>query len=378
MRNIQYFLTGFVFFVVLFSINSASGFYQGQPQDQFLPEVPGVQVESWVESLEIPWSLVFLPDGRALVSERPGRIRMVENGSLRAEAYATLEVAHIGEGGLMGLALHPQFPDVPFIYAMHTFQRSNGVENRVVRLLHEGDHGVFDTVIIDGIPGGRAHNGGRIAFGPDGMLYVTTGEIFQGHLAQDLSSLGGKILRITPEGGIPEDNPFSESPVYSYGHRNPQGLVFHPETGSLFSSEHGPSGEQGWYGHDEINIIVPGGNYGWPEVIGAPGDERFVDPLVFWEPATPPSGMTFWNRDLLIATLRSQALVRIVVETGDGTYQVQEIERWFADGDFSGRFGRLRDAVTGPDGSLYVLTSNRDGRGSPREGDDRILRITRK
>lgn len=376
MRNVQFNLTVFVFFVVLFSINPASAFYRGQPQDQFLPEVPGIRVESWVEDLEIPWSLVFLPEGRALVSERPGRIRIIDDGSIQPEPYANIEVAHIGEGGLMGLALHPQFPEEPFVFAMHTFQDDEGVENRIVRLRHEGTHGVVDKVVFDGIPGDRFHNGGRIAFGPDGMLYITTGEIFQGSLAQDLDSLGGKILRITPEGEIPQDNPFPGSPVYSYGNRNPQGLAFHPETGSLFSSEHGPSGEQGWYGHDEINIIVPGGNYGWPEVKGAPGDERFIDPWVFWEPATPPSGMTFWKGDLFIATLRSEALVRIVVETENDTYEVGAIERWFADGDFSGRFGRLRDAVAGPDGKLYVLTSNRDGRGNPREGDDRILRIT--
>jgi quinoprotein glucose dehydrogenase len=169
-------------------------------EDQFLPEGDGIKVEAWIENLEIPWSLLFLPDDRALVSERPGRIRLIKEGKLRGDPYATIDVAHVGEGGLMGLCLHPQFQKKPYLYAMHTYRKGDNSFNRVVRLKDLGDHGEFDKVILDEIPGGRFHNGGRIRFGPDGLLYVTAGETFKAEIAQNLNSLGGKILRVTEEG----------------------------------------------------------------------------------------------------------------------------------------------------------------------------------
>lgn len=359
-------------------------------EDRFVPEPP-VRVESWVEGLDTPWSLVFLPDGRALVSERPGRIRLIDDDRLREEPYA--EIAEVetrgrgviefftrlfagGEAGLMGLALHPDFAQHSYVYAMYTHRGEGGAENRVIRLRHEGDHGRLDRVIVEGIPGALNHNGGRIAFGPDGYLYIATGETYEHELAADLGSLGGKILRVDPDGAVPPDNPFPGSPVYSYGHRNPQGLAWHPETGDLFSSEHGPSGEFGLRAYDEINVIEPGGHYGWPRVVGAPGDPRYRDPIAAWpDLTTPPAGMTFWQDHLFVATLRSETLLRTGIASTDGRWRVTQIERWFADGSASGRFGRLRDAVVGPDGALYVLTSNRDGRGRPRAEDDRILRI---
>jgi len=190
-------------------------------------------------------------------------------------------------------------------------------------------------------------------------------------------------LRITPEGEIPRDNPFSGSPIYSYGHRNPQGLSWHPETGALFASEHGPSGEYLLFANDEINVIVKGGNYGWPEVVGAPGKKPYIDPVVVWKKTTPPSGITFhdgrWlsplKNSLFVATLKSQALIRIDLKRENGGYRVLLIERWFARDYDQGKYGRLRDVVEGPDGALYFLTSNRDGRGSPGPGDDKIYRI---
>jgi glucose/arabinose dehydrogenase len=354
--------------------------------DKFLPDGDQVKVEVWVKNLEIPWSLVFLPESRALVSERPGRIRLLKHGKLQEEQYAKLEVAHEGEGGLMGLALHPEFPGKPYLYAMHTYRRDGNLFNRVVRLKDLGEKGVFDKIIIDRIPGGRFHNGGRIGFGPDRLLYITAGETFKSELAQDLHSLGGKILRITDEGAIPEDNPFPRSPVYSYGHRNPQGLAWHPDTKDLFESEHGPSGEFLFFANDEINVIVKGGNYGWPEAVGAPGRKPYVDPLVVWKKTTPPSGITFYNGsllprlkyDLLIATLRSEALVRIRLNRKDHAYKVAEVQRWFAEDYQDGKYGRIRDVVAGPEGALYFLTNNRDGRGTPRDGDDKIYRIVPK
>jgi quinoprotein glucose dehydrogenase len=164
--------------------------------------------------------------------------------------------------------------------------------------------------------------------------------------------------------------------VWSYGHRNPQGLAWHPQTGALFSSEHGPSGEFGLRGHDIVNVIRKGANYGWPEEVGVGGLDEYEDPLIMWVPATPPAGMTFWKGDLYLATLRSEALMRIsVVPRGEG-FEVERIQGLFAAERYEGTYGRLRAAVVGPDNALYVLTSNRDGRGSPREGDDKILRIT--
>jgi quinoprotein glucose dehydrogenase len=375
-----------IFFVLLlisiFSQTSCAQIAGNKPQkveDVFLPEGDRVSVKAWVENLEIPWSLIFLPDGRALVSERPGRIRLIKNGKLRADPYVKIDVEHIGEGGLMGLAIHPEFPRKPYIYAMHTYRKEGELYNRVIRLKDNGLTGVFDKVIIDDIPGGRAHDGGRIAFGPDGMLYITTGETFNSELAQDPKSLGGKILRITPEGDTPGDNPFAGSPIYSYGHRNPQGLSWHPSTGDLFASEHGPSGEFGRFAHDEINVIIKGGNYGWPKVIGAPGLNPYKDPLIVWEKTTPPSGITFYKGnlmehlkgDLFVATLRSESLIRIRLQKNE-EYKVTRIERWFSKDYSDGKYGRIRDVVEGPDGALYFMTNNRDGRGTPRSGDDRI------
>lgn len=359
-------------------------------EDVYVPRPDGWRLVPWVENLEVPWSLVFLPDDRALVSERPGRIRLIRGGRLQEKPYAELastagEVGVMaaltrlivgGEGGLMGLAVHPRFPDPPYVYAMHTYRDADRTGNRVIRLIDEGGRGRFDRVVVDGIPGATFHNGGRIGFGPDGMLYVTTGEIFESERAQDLKSLGGKILRVTPDGHVPADNPFPGSPVWSYGHRNPQGLAWHPATGELFISEHGPSGEYGVRAHDEINAVRPGGNHGWPLAVGAPGIAGTVDPVVVWkETAVPPAGIAFWRGELYLAALGAGSLIRIGVAPAAAGYRVTRIERWFAEGPQSSALGRLRDVRVGPDGLLYFTTSNRDGRGSPRPGDDKIYRL---
>lgn len=379
------FFSSLLALIVLLACSIQVGGKPQEAKDVFVPEVPGISVEEWVTGLDVPWSLIFFPDeeGRALVSERPGRIRLIKHGRLMEEPYATLKAAPVGEGGLMGLALHPRYPQEPYVYAMYTYREKAQLFNRVLRLKDTGDKGVFDRTIIDGIPGGRFHNGGRIAFGPDGMLYIAAGEAFKAHLAQDIKSLGGKILRVTPEGRVPHDNPFAGSPVYSYGNRNPQGIAWHPATGELFESEHGPSGEFGRFANDEINLIVKGGNYGWPKAVGAPGLRQYIDPVVVWEKTTPPSGIAFvkgnlfagLKGDLFVATLRSEALIRIRLERKNGAYHASLIERWFATDFRKGKYGRLRDVVEGPDGALYLLTNNRDGRGTPRPGDDKILRI---
>lgn len=345
-------------------------------EDRFIPELDEYEIEAWVENLRIPWALIFLSEDKALVTERAGQIRLIENGILQAEPYKVIdEVAHIGEGGLMGLAKHPQYPEQKYLYVMHTYRENNAIFNKVVRYRDIDTTMEFDRIMIDEIPGSRVHNGGRIAFGPDGMFYICTGDVWQSEIAQNINNLGGKILRLTPEGEIPADNPFTDSTVYSLGHRNPQGLAWHPETGDLFSSEHGPSGEFGLRDKDMINMIEKGGNYGWPLVLGKANIEPYIDPIIMWPIATPPSGMSFWNGKLYLATLRSQALIRIGLAKTIDSFEVTHIDRLFANDWFNGTFGRLRDAVVGPDNALYVLTNNHDGRGRPREGDDKILRI---
>jgi quinoprotein glucose dehydrogenase len=372
-------------FAVIFVLAGCAGFAQDGPvvgdvpqevETRFVESPQDLQVESWVEGLVAPWSLVFLPDGRVLVSERPGRIRLIRGGTLIDEPYLQLDVAAIGEGGLMGLAAHPDFPDEPYIYAMYTYREGGSIYNRVQRFRDRGSRAVADKVIVDRIPGSRYHDGGRLGFGPDGMLYATAGENFKAERAQDRDNLAGSILRVSPDGSIPADNPFPGSPIWSYGHRNPQGLAWHPETGDLFSSEHGPSGEYGLRGHDIVNVIRKGRNYGWPREVGVGGLAQYEDPLIMWKPATPPAGMTFWRGDLYLATLGSKTLMRIGLQQQEGGYRVTSIEGLFAASRRDSVYGRLRAAVAGPDGALYVLTSNRDGRGSPRTGDDKILRIT--
>jgi len=348
-------------------------------EDDFVLEPAEYDIEEWIKNLRVPWSLIFISEDKALVSERAGQVRLIKNGQLIEKPYKVIEEAtRIGEGGLMGLAKHPNFEEEKYLYAMYTYVDEGGISNKVARYFDTGSTLEFDRIIIDKIPGSNVHNGGRIAFGPDGMLYICTGDIWQAETAQDVNNLGGKILRLTPEGSIPEDNPFPNSPVYSLGHRNPQGLTWHPETGDLFSSEHGPSGEFGLYGRDIVNVIVKGGNYGWPLVLGDANIDPYLDPIIMWTKATPPAGMDFWDNHLFVATLRSQALIRIEIKPSGNTFEVTEIDRLFADDWYRGIYGRLRDAVVGPDNALYILTSNYDGRGRPREDDDKILRLTLK
>jgi len=325
--------------------------------------------------LEIPWALAIAPDGRFFITERPGRIWRMPDRRSKPVLFAELSVAHVGEGGLLGLALHPAFQENGLLYVYHTYAADAGLRNRVVRLRDEGGRGVDAQILLDGIPGAAIHDGGRLKFGPDGKLYISAGEAAVPELAQDLSSLGGKILRLNPDGSIPADNPFPGSPIYSFGHRNPQGLAWHPDTGDLFATEHGPSGEFGLCCRDEVNRIIAGGNYGWPRVAGRGGDARFIDPIHESGQGTwAPSGATFLTRQpgrghLLFAALRGQHLQR--VELGGSRFdQVVRVQQLLA-----GQFGRLRDVVEDPDGEVYILTNNRDGRGQPAVDDDRLLRL---
>lgn len=351
----------------------------GLVQEQLAGTPPDLKTEILVSGLDTPWAVDFAPDGRIFVTERSGRIRVVEGGRLLAEPWMILEVAAVGEAGLMGLALDPQFAQTRLAYVAYTYRAANGrLQNRLVRLREDpktGKGGV-DKVLIDSVAGSNNHDGGRVKFGPDGKLYWTMGDAQNARLAQTLSSLNGKILRLNADGTAPADNPFPNSYVYSYGHRNSQGLAWQPKTGRLYATEHGPSGFQGCC-RDELNYVEPGKNYGWPEVRGDETRQGMVSPVIHagtsetWAPA----GATFvtqgpWTGSLLFAGLRGQTLYRVVLDPGDPR-KVGNFERLFYR-----QFGRLRDIVEGPDGALYLLTSNRDGRGSPKDDDDRMIRLS--
>ncbi len=311
--------------------------------------------------LVVPWALAFAPDGRLFVTERPGRLRLVEDGRLAPSPLATFPVAAVGEGGLMGLALDPGFSSNRRLYVCYTHEAGGRLENRVVRLTLEDGRAGDEQRVVDGIPGAPIHDGCRLAFGPDGKLYVTTGDAADAPLAQRRDSLAGKILRLEPDGRIPADNPFPGSPVYSLGHRNPQGLDW-DAAGHLIEAEHGSSAR------DEINHVQAGRNYGWPEVRGRAGDRRFVDPLAeSGEETWAPAGLAVVGHEVFVAALRGRRLLRFRLGP-EPTLHAEPA--WL-----QGTYGRLRAVVRGPDGALYVTTSNRDGRGTPAADDDRILRV---
>ncbi|MBI2988005.1 MAG: PQQ-dependent sugar dehydrogenase [Deltaproteobacteria bacterium] len=337
------------------------------------------KVEVLVEQLDTPWAIAFAPDRRIFLTERRGRIRVIKGGKLQKEPWMEIDAYETGEAGLMGLALDPEFERNRLVYAAYTYRNSAGqIRNRLARLREDPakGKGVMDKVLEDGARAARNHDGARVKFGPDGKLYWTMGDAQNADSAQELSSLNGKILRVNPDGTIPSDNPFKNSPVYSYGHRNPQGLAWQPGTGRLYATEHGPSGFQGCC-RDEVNFIEAGKNYGWPVVRGDETRAGMVPPVLHsGESETwAPTGAAFvtrgpWAGSLVFTGLRGQTLYRVAFDKNDPR-KVVAFEKHFAR-----QFGRLRDVVEGPDGALYVLTSNRDGRGRPGAEDDRVLRIT--
>jgi glucose/arabinose dehydrogenase len=318
-----------------------------------------------VGGLEVPWAIAFAPDGRLFVTERPGRIRVVRDGRLEPQPVASLPVAARGEAGLMGLALDPGFAKNGRLYVCYTMSKRGGLVNRLsVLTLRDGRAGDED-VLVDDMPGAGVHDGCRVKFGPDGKLYFTMGDAAETRLAQARDSLAGKILRLNADGTVPADNPFPGSPIYTLGHRNPQGLAW-DAAGRLYASEHGPSGFPG--GHDELNLIRPGRNYGWPEVYGKAGKAGFEDPVLESGSRTwAPSGMAILGGAAYITALRGQQLLRVGLGPDGAVTGSSSL--------LDNTYGRLREAVVGPDGALYVATSNRDGRGSPHLDDDRILRL---
>ncbi len=302
--------------------------------------------------LEVPWGLAFRPDGSALVSERDSGdiLQIPADGGTPKKVHQVDGVDAGGEGGLLGIAVDPNYDENAYVYAYFTASS----DNRIVRFKLSGG---TQQVIFKGIDKAGIHNGGRIAFGPDGFLYVGTGDAGNGRDSQDRKDVNGKILRITRDGKAAPGNPDQGSPVWSRGHRNVQGLAWGPDK-TMYGIEFG---QNTW---DEVNVIKPGKNYGWPEVEGKQGDPAYVDPLVQWSTDdASPSGAAVAGDTLYVAGLRGERLW--TVPLGGGTPKAE----------LTGKYGRLRTVAVAPDGALWVTTSNRDGRGDPKDGDDRILRF---
>jgi glucose/arabinose dehydrogenase len=340
---------------------------------------PSPRVETVARGLVVPWSMAFAPDGRLLVTERPGRVRVVRNGVLEPAPLLTIDdVEPSGESGLMAIELHPRFAENGLLYLAYAY-RARGQKVRIVRYRETKDGLTDRRVVLEDIPAASLHAGTALGFGPDGKLYVTTGDATQPDLAQRLDSLAGKTLRLEDDGRVPADNPFvgrkdARPEIWSYGHRNAQGLDWQPGTGLLFQSEHGPSGGDAPGGGDEVNIVERGKNYGWPVVHHRATRAGTEPPLLEYTPALAPASAAFYRGTRLpgfrgsffFGCLRGKRIVRVVL---DGRRVVRQ-EALLED-----EYGRIRAVREGPDGALYFTTSNRDGRGRPGRDDDRILRL---
>ena len=320
--------------------------------------------------LDAPWSILRLPGLGTLISERDTTLvrELLPDGTLRRAGTVSAAQPN-GEGGLLGLAFLADAAapgGLGWVYAYY----SAATENRIERMPLAGSPGNYSlgvsALVLDSIPRASNHNGGRIAFGPDGLLYATAGDAGSAGNAQNLNSLGGKILRLTPTGGVPPGNPF-KTLIYSYGHRNPQGLAW-DSRGQLWASEFG---QNTW---DELNRIVPGGNYGWPIVEGKAGDCAYIDPEQQWSTdQASPSGIAIVNDTIFMASLRGSRLwsIPIAPATAAGGSSTGAPTAWFTN-----RYGRLRDVVSGPAGTLWFVSNNTDGRGSPQLGDDRLYQVS--
>jgi len=316
-------------------------------------------------NLQEPWGLAF-GDGKIFLTEKVGRVRVIDNGNLLNESVADLHVADVTDAGLLGITTHPDFLTNHFLYVYYTYKENDKLWNKVLRITVPNDKISDAKVILDKIPGAEFDNGGTLKFGPDRKLYIGTGDATDEDSAQNLNSIAGKILRLNDDGSIPNDNPFPNSPVYSYGHRNPQGLAW-DDRGNLYETEEGPTK------NDEINIIEKGKNYGWPSQ-ECTGSNEYVNAILCYSLSTEPAGIAYYNSEkidlknsLVLATLRGNILYQLTVHNGNVTSQ-----KIILDG-----LGRIREVGVGPDGYLYILTGNTDGKGFPDKKDDKLLRIVK-
>lgn len=312
-------------------------------------------VENIATGLNVPWALAFLPNQSIIITQRNGKVMLFDKKSILE--IGKIDVTQNGESGLHGVTIHPDFTKNHFVYFYHTYTSSgNESQNKVVRFSLEENKLKDPITIVDKIPGAIFHDGGRIKFGPDKNLYITTGDALNPSSAQNKDSLAGKILRVTDKGKAVTGNPFNNL-VYSYGHRNPQGIAW-DDTGRLFETEHGNSAA------DEVNIIEPGKNYGWPDIRGEQKRNGITSPIIQSGSATwAPAGAAFYNGSLFFGGLRGQTLF----ELNTNTLELKE--------HFKKEFGRIREVILGPDNLLYITTSNNDGRGDPKTDDDKIIRI---
>lgn len=376
--------TIFGFLVFLFLFAAGCGQVQsGLAENEVVSLQSGdarFRVETVATRLEVPWAFAFLPNRDMLFTERPGRVRIIEGGKLRAEPVFTVpDVEPSSESGLMDISLHPNFASNNFVYLAYAYNK-DGKRVKVVRYKFDGKTLIEPKIIIEDIPAAPNHAGTRARIGPDGKLYVTTGDSTDWNLAQKTDSLAGKTLRLNDDGTIPPDNPFVNRAgyrpeIWTIGNRNAQGLAWQPGTGLMFQTEHGPSGFEGrGGGADEVNIIERGKNYGWPTIWGkrtAPGMES---PLLEYTPACAPASAAFYTGsafpnfkgNLFFGCLVGQRLIRVVLN-GRSVVSQEDL--------LKGTYGRIREVEEGPDGFIYFSTSNRDGRGRPVADDDRILRL---
>lgn len=328
-------------------------------------------VQTIAANLDVPWSLAFAPDGRLFFTERLGRVRIMQNGALLPTPALTLDDVYAqGEAGVLGVALHPSFLANHFVYVLYSANTANGPRNRLVRYKEVNNQLADRAVLVETMLAATNHNGGRIRFGPDGKLYLTMGDAGITSTSQTLSSLNGKILRLNDDGSTASGNPFN-TPVWTWGHRNPQGLDWNPVNGEMWAAEHGNSG------NDEVNQINIGRNYGWPTIEGTASRPDMDAPTVLFASGIAPSGLSFYAGvkipslagSFFVTALRTMHIHRFKIDAGDSK-KIAMSESWLQDS-----FGRIRDVVTGPDGYIYFCTSNRDGRTTPVASDDRIARI---
>lgn len=330
--------------------------YTNTPPPKEVTNSLDASVETVAENLDVPWAITKHND-TFYITERKGTIARISGDNFSRETVQLNKaVLQYGEGGLLGLALHPDFEENKLAYAYHTYGTPEDVKNRLVLIKYANGSWKEERALLEDIPGAIYHNGGRIAIGPDNMLYVTVGDATIPEEAQNLSSLSGSILRMGLDGSIPGDNPIPDSYVYSYGHRNPQGLAWDKKQGTLYESEHGPSAR------DEINIIEAGKNYGWPVISGTEEEDGMESPIFQSGTNTwAPSGMVYYDGSLFVASLRGEMIRQFELESKKEYTLVEN-------------FGRIRDVLLDGE-TLYAVTNNTDGRGNPIPTDDRLIKI---